>query len=459
MIRDQAWRSDPVLPERNEFVLRGGYIVTMDPAIGDVPAGDIHVRDGVIVAVGRLDVAPEAVSIEATDRAILPGFVDTHWHLWNSILRGVVGDGDRSYFPVKARLAPHFSAFDTYRSVRLGLAEGLAAGITTVNDWDHNVRSPEHADANALAIVDSGLRARYSYGNPDKLDPARVMDFQDVERFGRDWLGGAGDGRITLGMAMRGPVRTKRDVCLREWEFARDHGLPMTMHCSGRRDASGRDCELEAMAADGLLGPDLQVVHAVSATSLEIDLLGKSETHVSLSPLTEYRSIGIPPLGSFLDAGILVSLSIDTLATPTTADMFVQMKVALSVERARLDGASLSPRDALQLATINGARDLGLADQIGSLTPGKRADLISVRLDSLNMAPAADPISLLVYGAAPSDVELVVVDGRILKRDGLLTAHDAADIVADARNSLRDVLARADWNFPIGVAADAGGVA
>jgi 5-methylthioadenosine/S-adenosylhomocysteine deaminase len=432
--------------ERLEFVIRGAYVVTME-ATGDLPVGDVHVRDGAIVAVGQgLDVPEGAIPIDGRDRVVLPGFVDTHWHLWSSLLRGVIGDGDRAYFPVKNRLAPHFTSEDTYRSVALGLAEATNAGITTVNDWDHNVRSPAHADANARAIIEAGLRARYSYGNPDKLDPQKVADLEDIARFERDWSGPVGDGRLTVGMAMRGPVRTTPDVCRREWAFARDRGLPMTMHCGGRREESGRYCELEAMAAAGYLGSDLQVVHAVHATPREIDLLASAGTHLSLSPMTELGSMGIPPVGDFLAAGLLVSLSTDTLAIPTTADMFAQMKVTLAAERARTASPTLTPRRVLEMATIDGARDLRLEDVIGSLRPGKRADLITVRLDSLNMAPGVDPVGSLVAAATPADVDLVVVDGRVLKESGKLTRSQSEPLVAAARASLRAIMDRASWD-------------
>jgi 5-methylthioadenosine/S-adenosylhomocysteine deaminase len=449
-----SFQAGAALPSRGELIVRGGYVVTMDGSLGDIPRGDVHVRAGSIVAVGPALTRPGVTIIDATDRVVMPGFVDTHFHLWNTLLRGVVGDGERAYFPVKNRLAPHFTPEDTYASAMLALAESVNGGITTVNDWDHNVRGPAYADANARAILDAGVRGRYSYGNPDKLDPSVLMDLQDIRRFERDWTGAASEERITVGMAVRGPVRTDPDVCHREWAFAREHGYPMTMHCGGRRSETGRYCEIEEMAAQGLLGPDLQVVHAVSATPREIDLLAATGCHVSLSPLTEYRSMGIPPLGDLLAAGIPVSLSIDTLANPTTADMLLQMKATLSVEAARTGGSTLTERRALELATIDGARDLGLSDRIGTLTPGKRADLIAVRMDTLGTAPAADPLRVLVTCATPSDVDLVIADGRILKRDGRLTTLDAGAIVANARASLGGLLARAGWDLPLGVAAD-----
>ena len=149
-----------------------------------------------------------------------------------------------------------------------------------------------------------------------------------------------------------------------------------------------------------------------------------------------------------------MSLSIDTLANPTTADMLLQVKVTLSVEAARTGEPTLTARRALQLATIDGARDLGLDDRIGSLTPGKRADLIAIRTDTLGTAPGVDPLRVVATCATPADVDLVVADGRVLKRDGRLTALDAGRVVAEARGSLRGILDRAGWDLPVGVAAD-----
>lgn len=447
------------LPTRGSVIVHGGYVLTMDEALGDLPGGEVVIRDGVITDVGvaravDATVPPDTTVVDATGCVVLPGFVDTHWHLWNSLLRGLIGDADRGYFPVKNRLAPFLSAEDTEVSARLALVEATASGITTLNDWDHNLRAPAYADANARAIVASGLRARYSYGNADKLDPSQPMDLDDVLRFRDVWSGGPSEDRITLGVALRGPVRTLPDVCRAEWDFARAHGLPITMHCGGRRDEGGRYCELEPMGAAGMLGPDVQVVHAVHATPSEIELLARTGTHISLSPLTELRSMGIPPLGDLLSAGILVSLSIDTLAIPTTADMLLQMNVTLSVERARTGRADITPRRMVRMATLDGARDLGLDDRIGSLTPGKRADLIAVRVDGLGTAPAADPVATMVLCARASDVDLVVADGRILKRDGRLTAADAGAATDAATASLRDVLRRSGWDVALGIAAD-----
>jgi len=153
-------RPGRALPPRGEFVIRGATVLTIDDKIGDLARGDVHVRNGVIVAVAENINAAGLTVLDAGNMICLPGFIDTHWHLWTSLCRSVIriDDPRRSYFPVTNALGRHFTPEDSYRSVRLGLAEGLSAGATTVHNWAHNIRSPEHADAELRAMRDTGIR-------------------------------------------------------------------------------------------------------------------------------------------------------------------------------------------------------------------------------------------------------------------------------------------------------------
>jgi cytosine/adenosine deaminase-related metal-dependent hydrolase len=150
------------LPPRGEFVIRGANVLTMDPALGDLPTGDVHVRDGAIVAVGPRIEAPNARIIDGAGMICMPGFIDTHWHLWTSMFRPFIRADVNAvgYFPVSNRLGVLMTPEDSYRSVRLGIAEALSAGVTTVHNWAHNVRSPDHADAELSAMRDTGIRGR-----------------------------------------------------------------------------------------------------------------------------------------------------------------------------------------------------------------------------------------------------------------------------------------------------------
>jgi cytosine/adenosine deaminase-related metal-dependent hydrolase len=453
------------LPARRRLLVRGAHALTMDPALGEIVDCDVLVVDGAISAVGRGLVDASAEEIDGRGTIALPGFVDTHWHVWGTLLRGVIGDGpEHGWFARKARLGGHFSPGDTGQSVRLGLAEGLAAGITTVHDWAHNVLSPADADANLLAHRAVGLRVHFSYGAPSthpslSLEqaakvmadggkaPDQPMDFTEIERIRGRWADVAAEGLLTVGVAVRGPARSSPAVYRREWELARSLGLRISMHCAGTRAEVARIRQVQLLAADGLLGSDLLLAHGNHLAADDLVLLAEWGIPVSVSPLSELRlAMGFPQISEMLSAGVPVALSLDTTAISANADMFQTMRIAVGLENARLgDAQALSPRRALELATIDGARTLGLGAVTGSLSPGKRADLILVRTDRLSMAPVVDPAVAVVHSAGPADVDTVVVDGRILKREGRFTAIDPAVAVAEAKEALDDLCARAGF--------------
>lgn len=442
------------LPSRGEFIIRGASVLTMDPSLGDLVDGDIHVRNGEIIAVGHDLVAPDATVIDGRKRIALPGFVDTHWHLWNSLFRGLVGfySPELTYFPMKARLGPHYTPEDMYRAVQLGLAEALASGITCVHNWAHNIVAPEHADANILAHLETGLRGRFSYGWAEGQPDQQTMNLDDLARVQQEWFNGSN--LLTLGVALRGPEgprpADRRDAYLREFETARRLGVPITTHVAQRRAPALQSKAIAALGRDRLLGPDLQLVHAIHATPEDRQMMAEAGTHLSLSPFTELSvGMGFPQTTEMLEAGILVSLSTDTVAA-TNSDMFAAMRAILDVEHARLENQDLTARRVLQMATIDGARDLGLDHLIGSLTPGKRADLILVRVDQINMSTlaSADWVRLLVHHAQTSNIDLVSVDGRILKQGGQPVVLDEARIMHDAALSAAAIVKRAGLTGP-----------
>jgi len=275
------------------------------------------------------------------------------------------------------------------------------------------------------------------------------MDLNDLDRFRAQWTARETDNRITLGVALRGPFRTDPDVYTREWEAARKAQLPITMHCDRcLREKDCQQCDIASMGPKGLLGSDLQIIHAVHATEQDIAALATSRTRVSVSPQTELRTMGFPKITEMLAAGVTVSLSIDTTAVPANADMFSQMRCGLSTEMARVEGSQLTPRRMLEMATLDGARDLQIDDKVGSITPRKRADLILVRMNALNMLPCSDPVDVLVLSGMPENVDTVLVDGRVLKRDGKLLIADLNEIVAQTRASVIAILLRAGWEIP-----------
>ncbi|MEV1247594.1 amidohydrolase family protein [Nonomuraea sp. NPDC050022] len=441
--------------QRHNLLIAGTHVISMDPAIGDVPSADILIRAGQIIDVGPHDPdreAGDAQIIDAAGTVTLPGFVDTHWHLWNSLLRGTVGDRPGTdYFTVKRALAPHFELDDFYWAARLGLAEAISGGITTVHNFDHNVRGPRDADANIQAHLDSGLRGRFSYGPPDSAAPSSTNDLDDLAALRARWSSDRLDGRLDFGVALRGPYRTPPEVYEREWAAARSLGLPITMHCDRcLREEGCRSCGLVRLEELGLLGEDVQIVHAVHASEQDIHALARTRTRVSLSPITEMRTMGFPLLTELLEAGVRVSLSLDTLAMPTSADILGHLRTIISVEAARTGSGTVTPRRLLQFATIDGAKDLGLQEIVGSVTPGKRADLVILRSSDINLVPSGDPVEALVYTGQVDNIDTVIADGRILKRHGRLEPTDDADnpvLVAAARRDalLRRAAAAGDW--------------
>jgi cytosine/adenosine deaminase-related metal-dependent hydrolase len=274
------------------------------------------------------------------------------------------------------------------------------------------------------------------------------MDTGGLARLHRDWASYANPALLTLGMAWRGTggsdpaIRLRPKVYRPEIEAARSLGIPVTVHACGPRSAAG---QIEAIAAAGLLGPDLQVVHANCATAAEIAALAQAGAPVSMSPFSEMLiGYGLPRTTDLLAAGVPVGLSVDTTALTGNADMFAIMKLTQGVANALARGEfALTARRTLGLATLDGARSLGLDGVTGSLTPGKRADLIAVSADGANLGVLTDPVQLLVTAAQPANVDTVIVDGRILKRGGALTILEEARVRAGARQALSGVLARA----------------
>jgi cytosine/adenosine deaminase-related metal-dependent hydrolase len=433
----------------SEYLITGGFVLTMDSELGELPVGDVHIRDGEIVAVGEQVSAPQAQRIDGTDMIVLPGLVDTHWHMWNTLLRGLSDGRDDApgYFRMCGALGPAFGVEDCAAGVALSCAEAIDAGYTTVHNWSHNIRGPEYADAELAVLADSGLRARFSYGYANGHPNTEPMDLADLARLHGDW---PTDGLVSLGMAWRGTggsnpaMRVDPSIYRAEIAAARELGLPVTVHASGPQTARG---QIGVFAAADLLGPDLQVVHANVADNEEIAAMADTGTVLSVSPYTELQiGYGVPRIGEFLAAGIPTGLSVDTTALSGNADPFAIMKLTHAVENGRsAHEFALSVRRTLELATIEGARSMGLDHLVGSLTPGKRADLIMVSERGPNLAPRTDPARLLVTAAQPSNVDTVMVDGRLLKRDGQLTGVDVAKVGVRARAALAGVLDRANW--------------
>lgn len=448
-----AWaQAGPALPGRSEFVLRGGYVLTMDAALGDLEVGDVHVRDGGIVAVGARIDAPGAEIIDASRKIVMPGLIDTHWHCWNSLQRNWL-TATAGYMVTKNATAKHYGPTDFYNSDMLAFAEAINAGVTCTYNYAHNVISPAHAQAEMKAHADSGIRGIYGYGCADLLEADKLLDLADLRRTHAAWSARPVHERnlVKLGVALRGPRQTNVDVFDQEMRAARELDLPVIFHGgqSIRSTASTAD-----LKAKGYMTRDLTLVHFLLAT--EADRRNMAEAGVSLSYTVDgeqRQRVGVAgeQLLLMVHAGVNVTLSFDGNSI-SPVDLFSSMREAWNMGMPK-DGAAteklegLDFRQCLAMGTINGAKALGLEKVTGSLTPGKRADVILVRADDLNMAPFGNVECALVRSATAANVDTVVIDGRIMKRGGRLAGVDAEAVKRAAAASAFAVQQRAGGQF------------
>ena len=426
---------------RGSYLIKNGAILTVDPKLGVLPRADVLVRDGRIEAIGPDLAASGAEVIDAADMIVMPGLIDTHYHMWSSLGRNFVADG-LSYFPAKNATSKLYTPEDFYNSVMLGLVELANSGVTTVHNWAHNVRTPAHADAELRAHRESLLRARYSYGHVDQMPPDQLQDFSDIERVKRDYFskGAAFDGLVHFGYAIRALGQATPAAFNRDMEEARQRGLPIAVHASQAPPSSLDAVDYEKR---GWLGPNLLVCHYIPARDADAEALARTKTPLSFATHSEFRlGLAGDPRVALLrmrKAGVVVSLSSDatSIAPP---NMLENMRFAwnMGIPWRGTPSEGLPPvgfREVIEMATVNGAKALGLGDQTGSLTVGKRADIILIRGNDLNVAPVANIETTVVQSATPANVDTVLVDGRIVKRGGRLVAYDVERIVRNAKAS------------------------
>ena len=436
-------------PRRGHYLIQGGSVVSMDPDVGTLRSADVHVQDGRIVGVGAGLDAPGAEVLDASRMIVMPGLVDSHFHMWSTVGRNFVSEGFE-YFPAKWATSAVYQPEDFYRSVTLGLVDCVAAGITTVHNWSHNTRSPAHADAELAAHRDGLVRARYAYGHRDLLPEDEPLDFTDIDRVRGQWFGPRSpfDGLVHLGVNLRGPDLGTMAVFDQEMAAAAARGLPVAIHTV---QGGSTAVSAPALEAKGYLGPSFLLCHFLAATEADRQAMARTGTPLSFAVHSELRlgEAGDPraALLRMLAAGVCVTLSIDA-ASLAPVNLFEAMHVAWNMgipwqETDTKDLEPLSFRRCIEMATINGARALGLDAVTGSLTPGKRADLIMLNTRDLNIAPVVDLESTIVRSATPANIDTVMIDGRILKRHRELVAFDVARVVQEAEQSSREVRARA----------------
>jgi len=434
-------------------LIKGGTVVTVDPKLGDLDPGEVLIEDGAIVAVGANLGVGEAELIDATDCLVLPGLIDTHRHTWQALFRNIASDWTLAHYftGLHGTLSGLYRPADTYAANLIGTLEALDSGITTLLDWSHNLNTPEHADAAVDALVETRARVVFGHGGGHRhWQPVSALAHpaEDVRRL-REGRLSSDDALVTLCLAPRGNQFATMEVTEQDWRLAAELGLRISCHAGDGE--WGRNRPIAQLAKHGLLGPTMTFVHCNTLADDELVMMADAGASASISPDIELQmGHGWPATGRLLDAGIRPSLSIDVCCS-NGGHLFGTMRATIGTQRgfdnehARERGEpsvstmELSCRDVLEFATIEGARACGLDAKIGSLTPGKRADVIVVRADSFGMTPMNNPVGAFVYNAHPGLVDTILVDGVVVKRAGVLVGVDSARVrrlAIDARDNI-----------------------
>lgn len=408
--------NDRSIQNGRNLLIRGGYILSMDEETGDIEKGDILITDGSIADIGKRLIAKDARIIDASGMIVMPGMIETHWHIWTSVLRALAGSKPGvKYFDITSSFGKHFTPDDMFVSTELAATEAIYSGISFVHDWCHNVRSIEHAKSSIRALKKHGIRGRFSAGLPAGADQNDGVDLDIIGELLRDQKPGNSD-MISVGLAVpeagSNPALRKKEIAA-----ARTWGIPVTIHAGRKPDGSDSIAKIK-----DLLGKDMQIVHGIRTSEEDLNWLADAGASLSISPFSELRiGYGFPPLPSMLASGIDIGLSVDTFPLSGNADMFAVMKVFMNLANALSENELIVPaKRILELATIEGARSLGIDRHTGSLRKGKRADIILINTRTPNMMPVADPLMSVVMAAQPSNVDTVIIEGKIRKAGGRL---------------------------------------
>jgi 5-methylthioadenosine/S-adenosylhomocysteine deaminase len=442
------------------LLIRGGAVMSMDPAVGNFAEADVLVEGKKIVAVGRNLQGGGAAVIDARGRVVMPGFVDTHHHLFETALRSYLADGllldyldpqhtkNNYYEKILSTFAPVYRAEDVYTSTLFGSLSQLDAGVTTVHDISQIHHSPAHSDATIAALKASERRAVFGYfesagGVAGNQYPA------DARRLKKQYFSSADQ---LLSMSMGGEIYLPGYEAA--WTIGRELGLQVVAHIVG---TFGMRPTFDALAQAGAFGPDNLFIHMTGMSEMAWEKVRDAGAAVSLAvPIEMNMAHGTPPIIKAQAMKIRPSLSSDVECT-LTADFFTQMRTAMALQRMFVNANKLgetqmpptgdvplaTTRDAIEWATINGARDLRLDNKVGSLKAGKEADIIILDAEAINVAPLNHVPGAVVSLMERSNVETVIVAGKIRKWKGRLVDVNLGKLRRDLEDSRDYLFARA----------------
>ena len=436
------------LARARRILLKGGIVMSLDPATGDFEQGDVLIEGKKILAVGAnlADAAHNAVVVDAAGMIVMPGFVDTHHHQYETVLRSILADGllgpggeSPNYMAtIQGVFTPAYLPEDAHISELVASLNQINAGVTTTVDTSQVSLSPAHTDACIAGLRESGRRAVFAYAagsGPGSKFP------QDIVRLRKQYFS-SDDQLLTLAL------NAQPDEA--QWELARSVGAPIVSHIMG----SGFG-DLSGVGKAGLMGPDNEYIHCTGLSEDIWKRIADTGGKVSLAPAIEMQMRhGMPPLQTALDHGIKPSLSVDVECN-MAADMFSIMRTAFTLQRALVNervlaGAKNAPklltcRETIELATIEGARVAHLDSRIGTLTPGKEADIIMLATERINVFPLNNAPGAVVTLMDSGNVESVFIAGKVMKWRGKLVGVDLERIRRETVKSRDGLLARVNY--------------
>ena len=411
----------------SKTLIRGGSVLTLGVKTPNFTKADVLIDEDRVAEVGQGLRSRDAELVDATDTIVMPGFVDTHRHVWKSLFRNIGDTGAAEDSPVPAAAyGPHYQPDDVYAATLIGLLGAVEAGITTVVDWSDTQNSRDFTEAALQAHSDAGLRTVYVHAIPS-WEAANRDDGAALRRLAADRGDTAGSTTIASGTDEPTPGNQERVAT--DWALARELGLRIHAHAGLETSSGGTVSDL---GERGLLGEDVTLVHCSHVNDADLDAIATSGTWVSLAPSSEMAGgLGSPPLQRLIDRGIRPGLGVDN-ERMAPGDIFAQMRATISLQHAthfdlKLAGKGglpnlMSTRDVIRYATVEGARVAGLGTVTGSLEPGKQADIVVLRTDRPNVFPINDPVGAVVWGMDTSNVDWVFAGGRPLMRKGVLEA-------------------------------------
>jgi len=448
--------------KRNLLIIKNGVVMTLDPERRVFQDGAVVVEDATILDVGKSAELssryPEALEIDASNHAVLPGLINAHTHLFQMLSRGI-GDNlplqewlDRCIWPISRRIGRAESKL----AALAASAEMIKSGTTTFVDSHYVTVQKDCYDGIAEAIDESGIRGVIGRSTVDS--EAALPEFREkvdtavkeAERVIKTYHGKA-DGRINVRVEPLNELLASRDMVLAMRDVARQYGVGFSMHAAEtatRIDVNRRkygDTTIKWLHELGVLGPDVLLAHCVWVDDEEIHLLASTKCGVAHNPVAnQYLADGIAPVPKMLAEGVRVAVATDGSGSNNSQNVFEAMKSAVLIHRVNeLDTSVMTAERALELGTIDAARAIGLEDQIGSLEPEKRADIILVDLDRVEMLPSMSAVSNLVFSTSCKAVDTVLVNGRVLMENRRLNTLKEKEIVRNANRVTRRLVDQA----------------